>query len=33
VSGYRPGTYWIRVASVRANEESELTAPVAVIVR
>ena len=33
VSGVRPGTYWIRAASVRASEESEFTEPVAVIVR
>ncbi|MFT3766783.1 MAG: hypothetical protein QM820_14900 [Minicystis sp.] len=33
LSGYAPGTYWIRAASTRANEESEFTTPVAVIVR
>lgn len=33
LSGYAPGTYWVRAASVRANEQSEFTSPVSVIVK
>jgi hypothetical protein len=33
LSGYAPGTYWVRAASARANEVSEFTGPVAVIVK
>jgi hypothetical protein len=33
VTGYASGTYWVRAASVRAEEESDYTAPVAVIVK
>lgn len=33
LSGYGPGTYWVRAASVRASERSEFTVPVPVIVR
>ena len=32
LSGYAPGTYWVRAACVRANEMSEFTVPVSVIV-
>jgi hypothetical protein len=31
--GYAPGTYWVRAASVRATDQSEFTARVAVIVK
>jgi hypothetical protein len=33
LSGFLPGTYWIRAASVRARERSEFTTPVSVIVK
>lgn len=33
LTGYAPGTYAFRAASVRANDESEPTAPVSVIVK
>jgi hypothetical protein len=33
LSGYAPGTYWVRAASVRASEQSEFTGPVSVIVK
>ena len=33
VANLAPGTYWIRAASVRANEQSEFSAPIAVTVR
>jgi hypothetical protein len=33
LSGYAPGTYLVRAASVRANEMSEFTEPVPVIVK
>lgn len=33
LSGYAPGTYWVRAASTRANEQSSFTTPVAVIVK
>lgn len=33
LAGYAPGTYWIRAASVRAQEESIFTTPVAVVVK
>lgn len=33
VSGYAPGTYWVRACSVRGSDESDYTAPVAVVVR
>jgi hypothetical protein len=33
LTGYAPGTYWFRAASLRANDESEFTAPVAVVVK
>jgi hypothetical protein len=33
LSGYSPGTYWLRAASARANEQSEFTTPVSVIVK
>jgi hypothetical protein len=31
--GYAPGTYWVRAASARANEMSDFTEPVPVIVK
>ncbi len=31
--GYAPGTYWVRVASVRGDEVSSWLGPVSVIVR
>jgi hypothetical protein len=33
LSGYAPGTYWVRAASSRAREISDWTTPVAVIVK
>ena len=33
VSGYAPGTYWVRACSVRGSDESDYTAPVAVVVK
>jgi hypothetical protein len=33
LSGYAPGTYWVRAASARANEISEFTGPVPVVVK
>ena len=33
LSGYAPGTYWIRAASMRAADESDFTGPVAVVVK
>ena len=33
LSGYAPGTYWFRASSLRANDESEPTAAVSVVVR
>lgn len=32
LSGYAPGTYWVRAAMVRAREQSEFTVPVSVVV-
>jgi hypothetical protein len=31
--GYAPGTYWVRAASARGNDQSEFTAPIAVMVK
>jgi hypothetical protein len=33
LAGYAPGTYWFRASSVRANDESEATTPVSVMVK
>jgi hypothetical protein len=33
LTGYAPGTYWVRAASARANAFSDFTGPVSVIVR
>jgi hypothetical protein len=33
LAGYAPGTYWFRASSVRANDESEATTPVSVVVK
>jgi hypothetical protein len=33
LTGYAPGTYWFRAASVRANAQSAFTSPVSVIVK
>jgi hypothetical protein len=33
LSGYGPGLYWVRAASVRAKAQSDYTAPVAVLVK
>src|SRR5215203_727482 len=33
LSGYAPGTYWVRAASARANQISDFAGPVSVIVR
>lgn len=33
LSGYAPGTYWVRAATVRSTEQSEFTSPVSVIVK
>jgi hypothetical protein len=33
IAGYPPGTYWFRACSVRANDESDFTTPVSVIVK
>jgi hypothetical protein len=33
VSGFAPGTYWVRAANVRANSKSAYTTPVPVVVR
>lgn len=33
LSGYAPGTYWLRAATMKAAEESEFTGPVAVVVK
>jgi hypothetical protein len=33
LSGYAPGLYWVRAASVRAKAQSDYTTPVAVVVK
>lgn len=33
LKGYAPGMYWVRAASVRANEQSDFTTPIPVIVK
>jgi hypothetical protein len=33
LSGYAPGTYWIRAATMKAAEDSEFTGPAAVVVK
>jgi hypothetical protein len=33
LAGYPPGTYWVRAASARGNEQSDFTVPVPVLVK